>query len=215
MRALANLLFVAGMLIAACFAARAVSPQGTGPEGLVTPGDRMGAWWGVAGVPFTVGALLMVAGGVLARRLRKLSLSQGTEHEGFVPEGAVEQALEGEAPVPRVVHPARDKTPKAIVARIEAALAALDDAALKDIEAVHRTLDDILENEVPDFLEQREPLIARLGLAKFAEMIGHFAMMERNVARAWSAITDGVPSEVPECVERATVGAREAKKGLG
>ncbi len=215
MRAVANLLFVVGMLVASGYAARAVSPEGTGPDGQVTPRDRISAWWGAAGVPFSVGALLMVVGGVLARRTRHAALGQGTEREGFVPEGAADQVLEGAPPGPKQVHAPRNKSPKAIVARIEAALEQLDAEALKDTKATHAKLDDILENEVSDFLEQRDQLVARLGLAKFAEMIGAFAMMERNVARAWSAITDDAPDEVPGCIERALVGVRGAKTGLG
>ncbi len=76
-------------------------------------------------------------------------------------------------------------------------------------------LDEILESDVTDFLAQREALIAELGLSKFAEMIGHFAAMERNVARSWSALTDGADHEVPACIERARTGIRQARESLG
>lgn len=56
---------------------------------------------------------------------------------------------------------------------------------------------------MPAFLDHREDLIDKLGVAGFAEMIGHFASMERNTARAWSALTDEVLDEVGPCVERA------------
>ena len=207
-------LFVAGVIVSSCFAARAVSPAGTGKDGQVTPRDRISAWAGVAGVPFGMDVVLMVAGGLLARRRRGVGAGQGTERRGGAPEGAVDRASEGQrVGSDRSIGEAH-RDPRSIVGDIRDKLAviAADPAATEKIFA---SLDDIVENDVAEFLEYRQALIDELGLAKFAEMIGHFAMMERNVARAWSAITDGAPFEVPDCIERAQLGIKMADEVLG
>ncbi len=64
---------------------------------------------------------------------------------------------------------------------------------------------------MPELLEQRLSLVAELGLARYAEMIGQFASMERNAARAWSAITDGALEEAAASVVRAKKGLEEAR----
>jgi hypothetical protein len=203
-------LFVAGVIVSSCFAARAVSPVGTGQDGQVTSMDRISAWASVAGAPFGVGVVLMLAGGVLARRRRSAGAGQGTEHLGGAPEGAVDRALEGQGGGSDRALGRKRRDPAAIMGDIRDKLATI--AADPDAtQTVFSSLDDIVENDVAEFLEHRQALIDDLGLAKFAEMIGHFAMMERNVARAWSAITDGALGEVPNCIERAQLGIEMAE----
>ena len=205
-------LFVAGVIASSCFAARAVSPEGTGPEGKVTPKDRIGAWASVAGVPFGVGVAFMVAGGVIARRRRRGGDVRGGEHVGGAPEGAVDHALEGEGSRPKIAS-LKHRSPRVLIKTIHSKLEEIS-SNQADSDKVFAILDDIIENDVADFLEQRTELIDELGLGKFAEMIGHFAMMERNVARAWSAITDGVEGEVAGCIERAEFGIKKAGEAL-
>lgn len=211
MKVLGHVLFVTGVIVSSCFAARAVTPTASGPDGVITAKDRVQAWGEAAGAPFAVGVVLMVAGGVLARRRRRGGMAQGTEHPGGAPEGAVDLALEGEAPHARVATGSH-RPPRRIVQAIRGKLAVL--GADSAPEAVFAAVDDILENDIPELLEQRQALIDDLGLAKFAEMIGHFAMMERNVARAWSAITDGAVGEIPECLSRAKLGIEMAGRSL-
>ena len=62
-------LFALGVIVSACFAARAVSPAGSGPDGKVTGRDRVVAWGSVAGAPFALGVVMMVAGRLLLPRL--------------------------------------------------------------------------------------------------------------------------------------------------
>ncbi|MEO0323839.1 MAG: hypothetical protein AAF447_12840 [Myxococcota bacterium] len=67
---------------------------------------------------------------------------------------------------------------------------------------------------VPDVLELRAALMDALGLEAFASMIGHFASMERNAARAWSALTDEAWAEVGPCLDRAREGLQRARDAL-
>ena len=210
-------LFALGVIVSACFAARAVSPAGSGPDGKVTGCDRVVAWGSVAGAPFALGVVMMVAGGLIARRQRRYVGGQGTEHEGGAPAGAADLALEGESGgMDRNVGAARPRTPRAIAEIVANKLEALSVEEISgDTKPLRDVLDEILESDVADFLTQRDALVAELGLSKFAEMIGHFAAMERNVARAWSALTDGANAEVPPCIERARTGVRLAREILG
>ena len=62
--------------------------------------------------------------------------------------------------------------------------------------------------------DMREAMIRQLGLETFAEMIGHFASMERGAARAWSAIVDEAWDEVGPSLERARAGLANARQVL-
>ncbi len=196
MRLAGFLLFVVGVTVASCFAARAVTPEPAVKGALPTPGERLGAWWDAAGIPFSGGMLLVVMGGVLARRKPKAGSAKTT--------GSAEEA----------------PGPVAVLAQITEELASLPaDAVPANAVGIRDRLEDILERDVPAFLAHRLELIDRMGLGKFAEMISLFASMERNAARAWSALTDEVLDEVPQCLERAKNAGSSARelleRGLG
>ncbi len=198
MKQLAFWVFVVGVIISACYAAR-LAPveqgEGSGDEGAVTVGDRIGAWWGAAGVPFSVGVILMVGGGLLGRRIEKLANA---------PKEAAAEAV-GQP----------KGSPRSVLDEIGEALEALPAGHLAEsTPEAQEGLDKILEELVPRFLNHRPRMIAEMGLEKFAEMIGHFASLERNTARAWSALTDGVPSEAEVAVERAKMALSSARKVL-
>ncbi len=65
-------------------------------------------------------------------------------------------------------------------------------------------LDDLQKTHLNAFVEARPQLIARLGLARFAEVMDAFAAAERHINRAWSATADGVPEEARESLRRAS-----------
>jgi hypothetical protein len=198
MKQVAFWVFVAGVIISACYAARLapVEPgEGSGPEGVVTVTDRIGSWWDAAGIPFSVGVILMVGGGLLGRRIEKLRNA---------PKDASAEAVNQ----PK-------GSPRSILDDIGEALEALPAGHLaKSVEEARDGLDKVLEELVPRFLNHRPRMIAEMGLEKFAEMIGHFASLERNTARAWSALTDGVPAEAEVALERAKMALSSAKNAL-
>jgi hypothetical protein len=198
MKQVAFWVFVAGVIISACYAARLApveTGEGSGPEGAVTVTDRLGSWWGAAGVPFSVGVILMVGGGLLGRRIEKLRHAPK--------DAAAENVNEPKG------------SPSAVLDEIDEALQALPAGHLSgSVEEAQDGLDRVLEELVPRFLNHRPRMIAEMGLEKFAEMIGHFASLERNAARAWSALTDGVPSEAEVALERAKMALSSAKKAL-
>jgi hypothetical protein len=66
-------------------------------------------------------------------------------------------------------------------------------------------------DDINDFVEAREAIIARYGLAKYAEMMDNFALGERALNRAWCASADGYIDELHICLERAEVRLRAAR----
>lgn len=189
MRLVAYALFVIGLLLATT---QAVFIPDAG-EGLAA---RVGAWFDAVGVVFLLGLAMMVAGAVLARRA-------ATKPSGGVADDGAAAALD---PVAVAAE---------LLAALDTTLAPLDgenlgaDSARR--AALKAALDDVLEEKVSDFLELRPALMDAVGLEVFAEMIGHFASMERNAARAWSALTDEAYAEVGPCLDRARASLRRAR----
>ncbi|MEM1413626.1 MAG: hypothetical protein AAGH15_01935 [Myxococcota bacterium] len=198
MKLVAYALFVSGLLVAVTQAA--YIPEGG--EGLAA---RVGAWFDAVGTTFLLGISQMIFGAFLAR-----GAAAAAQPEEPATDGA---DREGRPAVGEVVARAAG-----MLETLETKLAPLDaeglgsDAAKR--QALKAALDDVLEDRVPDFLELRAPLIDTLGLESFATMIGHFASMERNAARAWSALTDEAWAEVGPCLERARQGLGRAREAL-
>ena len=175
------LVFIVGLFVASAFGGRIVEVESETPR----PAQRLVAWGEVAGLPFLLGLALMIGGGLVARRASKED------------EGGGEAAATG--------------TPQEQLRQMQATLDGLDATMLPgNAQGLADQLDAVLSDAVPNFLDGREALIERLGLERFAEMIGSFAVMERNAARAWSAITDEAWAEVPQCIERARTGLKHA-----
>jgi hypothetical protein len=190
-RKIGLVLFIVGVLISATYASRAVTPTGTGPNGAVTSTDKLKAWGSAAGVPFGIGMVLVVAGAMFARR---------------------KDATDGAAAPTSLRHA---EGPIAMLAAMRTRLGELQGIDIEQsADKLRASLDALLEEEVPQFLTCRQQLITEMGLGNFAEMIGQFAGMERNAARAWSALTDEVYSEVPSCLERALTAAGHAAELL-
>ena len=184
MAKLAMPLFILGVIIAGSYAAFPVRAPKEGPK--LTATQRLSQWGSKSGLPFGIGLVMVVAGGLLGRRRGK---GGATTKDG------------------------PQSSPGELLTKIHAKLSALPRTDIeKDRRVVHETLDEILEELVPAFIEHRAAMIDSLGLGAFAEMIGQFAGMERNAARAWSCLTDEVYDEVPGCLEKADTALGHAVK---
>lgn len=194
MRTLGFVLFLAGLTVASWYAARKVDvTEGSGPDGQVTSMDRIGTWGSLAGLPFAAGFTLMIVGGLVARR--------GTSSAVDVV-GRAEGERQGRPGLQVGV----------MLDTIAARVDALDAGPLPTgAQALADEIEAILDEPVADFLDERERLIASLGLERFAELIGSFAMMERGLARAWSALTDEAFDEVGPSIVRAKEGLAQAR----
>ena len=179
-------LFVVGLTVASWYASYV--PEGVGAA-------RIGNWFDAVGLRFVAGFATMLVGVALAR------LAGRTD-------GPEEHAAEANAPTAagamEKVRGIRDRI-DGFVAR---ELSPKDVAA--DAQALAADLDHLLNEDVPVFLDARPRVIDRYGLATFAELIGHFAVMERAIARAWSAITDEAFQEVPPALDKAQAAIHRA-----
>lgn len=190
MRVLGFVLFLAGIGVASVYASYPGHPEVAEGE-QPTPSARISAWADGAGLGFAIGAFLMIAGGLVVRRDRGASAGPGAGRVGHA-----EKAPE---------------TVRKILERLEGL--PIDELPAKAAE-VQAGLDEILEELAPSVIDRRDALIASMGLGPFAEMIGQFSTMERNTARAWSALIDEAYGEIPACVERATDAATRTLEAL-
>ena len=183
MQRLGFAIFVAGVIVSSWYAARYIPPasiQGSGKDGAITSMDRLEAWGGVAGAPFAGGALLMMAGGIIARRAMAHQAKAGALGDG------------------------EQQDTHTMLAGIEAAIAALPEGDPKQhAEDLRKQLDVLLDEMIPEFLDARQRHELHLSVVGYAELSSAFASTERGLARAWSALTDESWAEVPPCIEAA------------
>lgn len=186
MRALGFGLFVVGLTVASWYSAYV--PEGEGAA-------RIGNWASAVGLQFGVGFAVMLFGVALARFATKRE-DPAQESEG---------ASSGDAA-------SAMKQIATIAAQIDALVTEELTAqqVAVDAEQLAGRIDYILNEDVPVFLDARPKIIDRYGLETFAELIGHFAVMERATARAWSAITDQAYDEVPPSLEKAQAAIHRA-----
>jgi hypothetical protein len=64
-----------------------------------------------------------------------------------------------------------------------------------DVYELRHHIDRTFPPELDAFVQARESLVHRFGLAPYAEVMGHFAAGERHLNRVWSASTDGYIDE--------------------
>ncbi|GEM_PF-1151714 len=114
----------------------------------------------------------------------------------------------------RKLSPQQEKTERsgagAAMASIAETLEALkrDLPAMSDeqqqLHAIVERLGQVQKNDVPAFAADRPRLVSDLGLGGFAELMDHFAGLERQINRAWSAAADGVLPESREYIDAAS-----------
>lgn len=149
---------------AARAAAEAVPP-------VPSPTVRLLGWLRVGGPMWALGVLLIGAGAWLARvdQSRRLAAPTAGQAEVDLPTAVRE-----------VLHAIDELHPVVQALPLDAPSGALR-------ERLDRLQDDLLTPVV----DARGQLVARHGLSNFAMYFGAFSAGERNLARAWSALTDG------------------------
>jgi len=100
-------------------------------------------------------------------------------------------------------------SPENAVTQLRAVVAALleDAPAEPDTRRACALITDRLGDAISDFVpaitEQRERLVARMGLGSYASLMDVFASAERAMNRAWSAAADQAYDEAMDSLERA------------
>ncbi len=167
-----------------------------GSENTVTlppPLQRLAQWWDVGGVGWVLGLGLITGGALLARRIEHQENSgQGQEGE----DDSVDFLVNIQQVRTRLDKLAED-------------IAELPMDA--DVPALREEIDQINDTLLHPLVEARGRFVARHGIGVFAGYFGAFSGGERNLARTWSALTDGHAAEARASLERARAGFAEAE----
>lgn len=175
-------------------ATKAKAQEKVAEVGLPGPSERIGQWFGVGGIGWGIGILVIGAGAFLARR-----------------QAAEDAAGTGGSEASRVDFPATIGSIRATIDRVRKGIAGLPMDT--DDNASRQALDDLDSDVIQPLVEGRGQLVAKHGLAGFATYFGPFSAGERNLNRCWSALTDGhsvVAREALEIADQAFVAALEA-----
>lgn len=79
-----------------------------------------------------------------------------------------------------------------------------------DTYDMRHKIDDMVLEDLDDFIEARETIGTKYGLQHYADVMSHFAAGERYLNRVWSASADGWVDEVNEWIGRAEEQFKEA-----
>ena len=88
-----------------------------------------------------------------------------------------------------------------------------DDSFVNETGKRSLTRDDIdraFEKYISPVIDARQRLSDRFGATKYSVIIGHFAAGERNLARSWSALTDGRADVAREALKKSRNAFEEA-----
>jgi hypothetical protein len=165
--------------------------QAAGVESkLPDPSQRLQGWWDVGGIGWGTGIGLIVLGAALARRRQHEDATTTTDGEIAVEMGqGLKQVLD-----------ATDAIAKQI------AELPMD----TDAPAARDALDALSFEVIGPLVDARARFAARHGLSVFTEYFGPFSAGERQLARAWSAITDGHSVVARESLGQAHVSFTQA-----
>ncbi|UCD51446.1 MAG: hypothetical protein JSW27_02205 [Phycisphaerales bacterium] len=72
-----------------------------------------------------------------------------------------------------------------------------------DTYDMRHKIDELFMDDLEQFVDARQSIVHRYGLAAYGEIMGSFAAGERYLNRVWSASADGYIDEVNEYLEKA------------
>ncbi|HIA02001.1 MAG TPA: hypothetical protein EYN66_08835 [Myxococcales bacterium] len=142
------------------------------------PLPRLTAWLKANGIIFVLGLILIIAGGLLARKVQREEAT------------ATPQQDDGSAATPVVDFEVLLKTLNEATLSLHATLSENtdpDEAAFNDAQS---RIETIQEDQVNRLVDARISVQVRYGVAGFAQIFGPMSAGERNLNRAWSAIVD-------------------------
>lgn len=150
--------------------------------GLPPPSERVSQWFAVGGLGWLGGIGVILVGAVLARQ-------QATQ----------DAAGEGDHDVVKVDFPGTIEKAREKVEEIRQMIADMEMDAPSDVPRA--ALDRIGDELLNPLVDGRGQLVAKHGLAGFAQYFGPFSAAERNLNRCWSALTDGHAVVAREALE--------------
>ena len=157
------------------------------------PEERLDSWFAAGGLGWLAGLGLIVLGAALARQQQREDNAGG----GAGSAGRLDFATS-----------IADVRTRIATIRTDIAELPMDRDAPRARDAIDRLTTEVLE----PIVEARGQLIARHGLAGFAEYFGPYSAGERNVNRAWSALTDGHSVVARQALQAADVAFEAAQQ---
>jgi hypothetical protein len=145
--------------------------------------SRWSEWW-----IFALGCLGMLGGAMLIRRENARQAVLGAE-------GRVDSGGSAESELAAL---------RAGLADLRKEIAATTDGSRR-LQLIVDRAERMTSDHVPPFIAARPPLVARLGLAGYAQLMDRFAAGERQLNRAWSAAADGYEEEAVQCLDNASM----------
>jgi len=114
----------------------------------------------------------------------------------------------------RIEHACQNKTEHHVAANIETVESSLakiaanirqlnDEKHSIDTYDMRHRIDELFVDDLEEFVDARESIAHRYGLAAYGEVMTRFAAGERYLNRVWSASADGYIDEVNEYLEKA------------
>ncbi|MBN2295778.1 MAG: hypothetical protein JXM70_25325, partial [Pirellulales bacterium] len=154
---------------------------------------------------------LMVAAGFIAAALAAVLDEEAVRWMWYIP--ALIVGVAGVAAI-RIDDARHSKTEHHVAANIEAVEGCLERIAANvsrlnaekdsiDTYDVRHRIDELFTDDLETFVDARESIAHRYGLAAYGEVMSGFAAGERYLNRVWSASADGYIDEVNEYIERA------------
>lgn len=141
--------------------------------GLPAPGKRLSEWWSTGGFGWLLGVVFIAAGAGLARR-QLAADSSGSSEEGSSQSADFLENI------------------RLTRSRLDALASSIRELGMDvDAPAAREEIDKISAELLMPVVDARGRYVARHGIGVFAEYFGLFAAGERNLARCWSALTDG------------------------
>jgi hypothetical protein len=158
----------------------------------------------------TVG-FLMVAVGFIAAALTSVLDENAVRWMWYIP--ALGLGAAGVVLI-KMEHSLQNKTEHHVAARIETVDSSLERIAanIKKLDAdkhsidtydMRHRIDELFVEDIDNFVEARESIAHRYGLAAYGEVMSMFAAGERYLNRVWSASADGYIDEVNTYLEKA------------
>lgn len=136
---------------------------------------------------------MIVLGTILALTLRGIAKR---EAQGIgTPEGVQSESVDLEA------------TRSTLIERSRHIHTGLSDSATEDSK---RHITDLLHNQIDAIVEQRAALTERFGIGPFSSFLSDISRGERNLNRAWSALTDNRIEDARSALSAATTAFEDA-----
>ena len=154
---------------------------------------------------------LMVTAGFIAAALAAVVDEDAVQWWWYVPALAV--AVAGVTAI-RIDDARHSKTEHHVAANIETVLSSLERVAanIKQLDAdkhsidtydMRHRIDELFVEDLEQFVDARESIAHRYGLAAYGDVMTRFAAGERYLNRVWSASADGYIDEVNAYLEKA------------